>query len=307
MDLELKIYTKFAIPNLILGTLIIATNGFLIHALRKLNKLTTVSYKLILPSCISNICIGILVLISDTMIYLLTEKDYETFDMHDMAVLYAVSHNALFMTLAIAVDRYVHLKNPRTYSLIMTSKRAIMMVVFNIILSAAMASALLLGQKYKFLFIAQVCINVIIALLVVSISGLYIQAYISVAAIVKQSTVSMPSEMGSTKPPRRNASHRLSQAALFIVTSLVVCYMPHVVCSTLMYKTHHENSRWILIAAFSSQSLVYVNSILEAVFIITFNADLKGYLRGCVCVGLRPSSDNREQVNIPSRSSTSAA
>ncbi len=277
---------------MILAVLIIITNVFLIHALRKLNKLNTVSYKLILPSCVSNICIGILVLVSDTLVYLLTEEDFKGFCVQDMAVIYAFSHNALFMTLAIAVDRYIHLKHPGKYHLVMTSKRAVMMVAFNATLSAALATVLLLGQKYEFIFISQICINVVIAILVVSICGLYIQAYTSVASRVKQSMVAMAPKFGSSIP-RRSASQRLSRAALFIVTSLAVCYIPHIVCSTLMYKSHHHNSRWTLIAAFFSQSLIYVNSISEAVFIIIFNTDLRSYARRCICIGQWQSCDNR--------------
>ena len=275
MSSKFPVYRMFSAPFFIVAASAIISNAFLIHALRKKKLLQTISYKFILYLSISDICIGILVVVTQFIVLLVTNmKLLVTLETCTAALLYTFSQFSAFMILAIGIDRYIHMKYLANYAAIMTNFRARLIVSVNIAVSICVTLFLVCGHMFGFIFPAQLSLNVIIIGFLISVTALYLRAYMSVKARVDQ----LELESGPGSSSRRDSNKEFSKAVLFILSSLVICYTPYIIGSIVRHRNHHANDRVALFVGFSSLLVVYSNSTLNAVIFLLLNKPLKNYL-----------------------------
>ena len=119
----------------------IIVNLFLVHALRELKKLHSLSYRFILLMSISDICVGLSGIFSHTINIINIPKGiyYSDFQNYTAVIsIFFVASTGRF-TVIIALDRYVRMRYLARYEKIMTNKRAALLVSANILLGLVSA------------------------------------------------------------------------------------------------------------------------------------------------------------------------
>ena len=182
--LSVTLERQFLIPKIALAVLAVATNAFLIHALRKLDKLKTISFKFVLSLCISDISLGVVLLIFEPIIYY-SMSDLDTIlkysKISGFFIFSFVSLSAI-LTICIAVDRFIHMKYLLKYRLIMTKFRAMMMIIISTIVSFLFSGKVFFMQGSNSNPAVRLAISVIIGMILFLMTMIYLKAYLAVAA-----------------------------------------------------------------------------------------------------------------------------
>ena len=119
----------------------IIVNLFLVHALRELKKLHSLSHRFILLMSISDICVGLSGIFSHTINIINIPKGIYDSDFQNYTAvisMFFISFTGRF-TVIIALDRYVRMHYLTRYEKIMTNKRAVLLVSANVLLGLVSA------------------------------------------------------------------------------------------------------------------------------------------------------------------------
>lgn len=172
--------------------------------------------------------------------------------------------------------------------------------ITNILLTLSLTSLLICGYEFGFRFICHLVLNVSILVFLAGLVLLYVAAYKS----IKNRTASLDSHeevpsAGNSR--RRDASQEFAKAVLIILSSLLICYIPFAVFSTLSNMDLRNNEKVIRIGQSFSELLVYANSIVHSLLLIAVNVDMRKMvvkdLRCCCCFAERSA----DETNLPSR------
>ena len=168
---------KFIIPFLLLGIINLIVNSFLIHALRRLDKLRTISYKLILCLTISDLFTGIELIVEEIVTITFIRDESSTWRLTFQGVSFFFAQFSCLTTLAIAVDRYVHMKYLHKYSGVITNTKAILVCVANLLLSLTFGILLAVGMIYRFFFVSRLILFANASAVFAALSITYMNAY----------------------------------------------------------------------------------------------------------------------------------
>ncbi len=267
---ERSIRLHYTIPNLVIAVSSIFINCFLIHALRKLNLLQTISYRLITVLSVSDIFIGFALLVTEPS-YILFSKPSQQFMLNlcTGVSLFTFCQFSGFMIILIAVDRFIHMKYSVNYPVIITNRRAMKLVIFNIAFSLSLTATYVCALVYNFVFVYYLSMASIASVAFITLSVLYYNAYRS----TKISTTSLESSQVNI----RKSSREFTRAVLFILGSLWICYSPFVAFSIIRHSHAVDNVYAASVGFFGSELLIYLNSTINAVLFIAFNTKLKEY------------------------------
>ncbi len=291
MDSERSIHRWYSIPNTAVGLCSIVVNSFLIHALRRLDKIKNISFKLVVLLSVLDICMGISLCAHEILLQLIaTEEGFLILRIYAAAILYTLCELEGLVILVIAVDRLIHMKYPTRYSSIVTNRRAIGAVAVVSILSLAHAASEVYAVLFhaEEFFLDQLLVSCVIVAVLVALTVTYIFAYIS----VHRST--MPrQDQGNARPstrPVRDASREMSRAVIVVLTTLWALYMPVAISGPA--RMHHtlKGDPAVLHVFLASELLLFSNSTLNAFIFIAFNTDIRAYtsqrLKCCCCRGV---------------------
>ena len=276
MSTERSIRIYFTAPNISIGVINILVNSFLIYSIWRLKKLQTISYKLVVVLSVSDILIGCGLLITEPM-FLFAKQDGDIFNVRLVTgiFLYTFCQFSGFMIVAIAIDRFIHMRYSASYSAIVTKRRAVISVIGIFSFSIALTAAFVCSLKYKIVFAYYLSLSIITLVSFIVLSALYSAAYIS----MQKRTAVVPERRGRLSiAVNRNSSQEFYTAVVFILSSLWICYTPFVIFSALKYKDTNVE-RFVLIGFFISEVLVYANATINAIVFISFNNHLKSYAR----------------------------
>ncbi len=268
---------KFSIPLFIISILNILINSFLIHALRRLKKLNTISFKFILLLSISDICYGITWTVYLSMTYTTYEANNWLIFVIAVILAYFFSLFSGAMILLIALDRYIHMKFSLRYNMIMTKRRAVSLVVGLMFTSMILTIIELCARLFDFVFIAHVTLNVLLAIGSSCLFTLYLKAYRSVQRQTEQ--MNLDRSMPSRATQRRNPCRELSRASFAIFASLIICYTPYSICSTVSHYGYRDESKLSVNLEFAFLCFVHINPSSNAIIFIALNRDLRGFLK----------------------------
>ncbi len=216
MDVEaqLEIWKTFAIPTTLLHISNILLNSFLIHALRKLKKLKTISFKFILLLSISDICDGVTTVNTNVMLYVFSADQKRLRVILGFIFKYSFALFSFIMIFIIAIDRYIHLRYLSKYSTIMTNRRAIIMVAVGVFSVASHTAVLICARLFGFFPNVQVYLSIFILMCFITIFALYINSYRELKQVAekmnldKSLPVAAPSNDASREVSKGNSSIR---------------------------------------------------------------------------------------------------
>ncbi len=271
---ERSIFTLFQVPGLLLGTLCIIANSVLIHVLRKLQKLGTISFKLVLVLSISDILVGINTLMVFTLHEVVDKEMQEAAGLCTNIALYFCGCFSFCMVSIIAFDRYTHMKYLTNYVTIMTNRRAIIMVGTALLMSGCFDAGMICARIFGFVLPAQLTLNICSVLLITTLFILYFKTYRAIATRTRQ--MNLNNHAPAVAPRRRNPGKEFSRSVLFIFATLVLCCTPYLVCS--VYRLLDSSSKFDVFLELLIDCVFCTNSLLNAVIFLIFNRDLRRHV-----------------------------
>ena len=173
-------------PGILISAIIIIINAALIHALRKLKKLETLSFKLISYLSTSDICMSILSIAFMVVLWGFKIRP-------DSAVAEFLYETGVFFgklsfafTVNIAIDRYIHMKHWKNYHIIVTPLRFKIGLVIDVIFCLVSMGAVVIARKvYRAESVAAIFISASYLFFLTVVALIYVKAYKSMVSRLK--------------------------------------------------------------------------------------------------------------------------
>ena len=187
MNTAMSLRKYFLLPYIIAAVWNIGVNALLVHALRRLKKLSAISYRFILFQSIADIFAGFTLLSTELLIYLNHDLNVLPKENHEAAKFYSrVACNffcqfSVIMILIVAIDRYIHMTSSTDYAARMNKFRANILVSMNIVMCISYAALQVCRHLYNFFPSSYTALNIFALVMVVIASGLYYSAYKSIS------------------------------------------------------------------------------------------------------------------------------
>lgn len=258
----------------------VVTNAFLIHALIKLKKLKTISYSFILYLCINDEIVGLIGFVCHALDIVYGsngEGHLKTFRVNLYKILHLVVSISAYLILIIALDRFLRMRYMVRYGALMTQKRATALVVISMIPSLFHFTLAMInpsGAILRYLYIIIYCGH-ILGLLIGCI--LYVLAYRSIKKRIEHTD--LDTDVGKfehrVETKRRRPDTEFSRAALLILVSITVCYIPRL--ATFLYRTATGIDE--LYEEAWARLFILLNSTLNALIFISCNRELRNYAK----------------------------
>lgn len=286
--------TALSCFNTISGLANIIINLYLVYGILKLELVKKTSYKFILFLCISDICVGIFP--QQTLTALLLSKTGVNrclLEITTQAFQAAFCQFSVIMILIITVDRYLHMNYLTRYNRYMTTKRALLLLLMNLLTCVVLVILSVTASIYHFYFTMHTVVLILNSLIFTIILVGYTKTYFSLrnrvndiqfgkynlpamsasAFIITSKSLPTTETLQSAK---RKQKHHLNFAKpmIFVLLTLAVCYLPYFTIVTLVTYVRfrqrqfvdYKNTRTILL--FWSLQLVYLNSTLNGIIVI---------------------------------------
>lgn len=271
-----QIQRIFFAPNLIIGTLMVVTNSILINGIRKLHKLQSVSWRLILALSVSNTAHGITVVISSISLQLLRdERSYNIATIAFIPLLFIFGINSYYMIVIITIDRYIHIKFPLRYNIIMTERKSKVLIWGSLIASSITTSVSVTGFYFKMELATLSAMSIIATLFLIIIVLLYYHAY---KTITKRTQGIRNVQISGSN--HRNPSKAFHKAVLLSVSTMMVCCIPYFIIKPLPH--YYINNTTIKTLEYASDVFIFANSCATAVIMIYLDKGLQKFVRGCM-------------------------
>lgn len=281
------------IPYLVVNGLIalsnIIINSFLLYSLNKLKKTSTISFMFVRCLSASDMIVGlgqIVYLICRSMIGSFTQETLSAVNYTVQTIFYVTSPFSGGMILIIAADRYIHMKYLTKYNVIMTRNRALSLIFANFIFQLTTAVSLLLASMNGYFPIQQPILVCAYLVMFGAAVSLYHKAFRSIRRRTRNSSVSIEqfstTLTATTAVDRRCPSYDFSKTMMYILVSLVVCYMPFLVLTTtrsVMVLCHVDLTHCLMYALLWTYNLNFLLSTLNPIIFIAFNKDLRSYAK----------------------------
>ena len=193
------------------------------------------------------------------------------------------------MVTLIALDRYIHMRFLNRYSAWMTSKRAIMLVIFNGCLCSFVAAVQILAYTRNLYSSVLLVMNSVAIFLIVSTSIAYFYAYRSLNTRTKQLDFERSAPGPATTARRkRNPTKEFLKAMIAVLSTLIFCFTPYVIASALAYvyrNTQMSEAKGVIIFFYISRCFVCMNSSLNATLFMALNKELRVYVLRVISFG----------------------
>ncbi len=262
----------FFFPYLIVGLLDVSTNAVLIHILRKLKKLQTISYRFIWLQSISDICTGLTLMFTAVSLKFINKpKNYVSAEIYMKILCNFFCQFSIIMLLVIAIDRYLHMTYSSRYASLMTINRAKILVAFNACICLCVAILQVLGVIYGFYNALYSGLNIFALVMVFTASVLYFKAYRAIKRFIKHRNIELDSNRTSALNSHRNPTEDFARAVLCILACTTTCYFPHV----LVVAFRAFSSKDLHIAFHLTRIWFCIFPSINAVVFIWFNRKLK--------------------------------
>ena len=276
------------VPYLVVHVLIaisnITVNTFLLHALNKLKKTSNISFLFVKFLSISDLSVGIsqiIYLFCRCFIRSYTPEMLITVEFTVQTIFYVTAPFSGGMILTIAVDRYIHMKYLTKYNIIMTRKRAWILIFMNFLFQIATAVSLLLASFHGYFAKEQ---PILVAAYLIMFGGavfLYQGAFRSIRTRTRNSSVGIePLATGTRVSERRNPSYDFLKTMMYVLISLVICYLPFLTLTTtrsVIVLCKRDVPYSLMYGLLWTYNLNFLLSTLNPVIFITYNKDIRSY------------------------------
>ena len=273
---------QFAVPQIALGIVNIAVNSFFIHAARKLGKFRQLSYKIVLCLIISQLASGVNMITEETFTLAVIRDETSTLRLAFRLVFFLIAQFSSIMMIAIAVDRYVHVRYLYKYRQVMTKRILLVFIAFGLLSGLFIVVILSLGFIYKAVFYSSLVLCANALAVYITILVIYARAYKELITRTRDFNFQL-----STIRPQRSANKDFATATLAILVSLIVAFTPYFALSlALSYSAEIEKiaeplaiyKAWLM-----SVVLVKTQTIFDTILFITFDRNVRSYTRRLLC------------------------
>ncbi len=248
------LYSTGAILNILL-------NSALLYSVWKLKLHSRPIYKFLIVMTSSDLLTGI-VLLPLTMYFFWVPNCFVSMFILQPLYYFQVSI-AILMILLIAVDRFLHMKYLNRYNSIMSNRKSYYLITSSVLNSLLVAGLSILVAINEVIFQFYFGATITVAIMLGFIALLYYKAFKAVKNRVKGANL-------ATTNPRPEI--RFLRAAVLLTLSLVLCFIPSMVTSTLrfyvkFYKRREPNSILDMAYTFTSNGLVWYSFLNAAIWI----------------------------------------
>ena len=267
----IKRYEKFFVPNLMSCLLEVGLNALLLHAFRKMNKLKAVSFRLFAVLSVSDMLLASFSALMDTMLIAMetSQSQLNTIRLASIAARLFFGEFSALMTVLIAIDRYIHLLHPFSYSALMTKSRSMLATVSLAFVSLTMIALVATAYICDFYKEMLTTINAVNLLVLFASCCIYYRALKSMKLRVRQATF---------KISNSRYDREFSRAVLFILSSQVVLYAPFILIKPIS-EFIGKRRRPLVYLAFLSQLLIYIQGIVNVLLFIHFHKETKMFIK----------------------------
>ena len=294
----------------------VVLNLLLVIALQKRGKLRILSYWLITGLCISDIFVGIFGLLKEILLHKVKLGQSSSMEVALVAIItlenFWVNFSSLFV-LIIAIDRYIHMKHGLKYQMLLTKRRAICLVIFNVVFTTNTVVTVILLPKYQEELllrnllayqIYRVVLSLTYLSFVLAIFVLYVNAYLSIKRavastidVVTHDTAETNFNNGSTSKVsnltvqrygRRCPEQDFGKIVGLVIITLVFCLAPNLGISfyrrvALLTSAKYIPSNGLRIATRWTFFMMRLNSSINATIIILFSKELRKFTKKLLC------------------------
>ncbi len=272
---DLAAYLSVAI---VVSIATIMANMFLITAILRLKKLRSIPFRFVFCLSVSDTSIGLMQLSSAILSISIREKRvFRLFKLGEQLTAMAFETFTICMIVTITMDRYLHMKHLLRYNLVMTTRRANIIVLINICASITVALIFLFLSIYT-PYVKTACLVYTIAgyIALVAVIMLYFRSYFAIRTRIANFT----NENVIQRSRRQN--EEFTRMMLFILTSLIVCYVPGSIY--VVYTTVAGQQALVGRVQFGTTlnwlyTLMCLNSAVNAVNFVAFSQELRSYTK----------------------------
>ncbi len=301
MELEKAIMKPFAIPKLFVASSNIIANAYLIHTLKRLNKITNISYKLVALLSISDISVGVASLILEMIYWLIPAEHFLIAKICETVLVHTPALLSGMLVGFIAIDRYIHLRYPSDYSVMVSKKRVMLVAVYILVVTAVAIVAELFALIKDQLFYSSLLWSAIIVLGGIVANVLYIRIYrIAHARTQQQPPQHRLEQVDNGVPVGNDNNHEaamvsgdvtcyreLSKAVLYVILAYVINYFPFAVVAPIRHHQRFSNNPSVITAYFAGGLVACFNSTVNAIIFMIFNTGIRRYTKQIVCNAFR--------------------
>lgn len=294
-----------AIPLYIIYASSIMLNSFLIHALRKIKKLNTTSYRCVLYLSVSDILVGLFGTLQISISIARNELSQgvflATWKISSFCNLFFLNATLNFI-LIIAIDRFFHMKYLVRYNSVMTKGKEAVLVLANVIFTMhTMVIAYIIPmfqtdwmlRNYNAYVIYKLILSFIYITLVFSIFAIYTLTYVSIrkrigngGSINDGPTPNTVSNINVRHRNRRSPDQEFAKSVVFIVISLLICSLPNlcvamannIIGFSRETKSAHRDKIFSHLFEWTYFTVV-MNGSLNVIILISCSRQLRQYTR----------------------------
>ena len=284
--LSINSLVPFLVVNGLIALSNITTNSFLLYAIYRCKMGRNLSFLFVRFLCISDITVGISqisYLICRCFIGYYSPAMIESMHLAFQTIFYITGPFSGGMILIIAADRYVHMKYLTKYTVIMTRNRAWILIFMNFVFQCTTSVSLLFASLNDYFAIEHPIFVCAYLVMFGAAVALYQEAFRSISRRTRNSSVSIePLAANAALPERRKAGYDFSKAMMYILISLMICYLPFLALTTtrsIMVLCHRSVPFSLMYALLWTYNLNYLLSTLNPIIFIIYNKELRLYAK----------------------------
>lgn len=273
-----RINTEDLLPCLILFLIVgisnVATNSLLLHLMRKRKTSGKISSIFIICLCVSDIFMGINQILSVMFRFLMQNIPAEIaywLEMTSFFFSYLFEPLSACLLILIATDRYIHMLHLTTYRTIMTKRRAKIATGVCLVINIFFTTAVQVAIFHEVYIILNFALSAIYTLVIMVVAILYVKTVAAIKTKVRNLSIHGSQQQQQNMP--RTDRKELYRGLMWLLSSLVACYVPFIVLRMVRVAIHLESDRVDEVTVALAVAYVFKcsNATINAVLLIVFN------------------------------------
>ena len=264
------------------------------------------SSRFILALSLSDCLVGLTVSPFIVILLLLRRQPFCILEHIAQSTTFTICQFTGIMVVIITLDRYLHMKHLTHYNSHMTQCRANILISLNVSSCFITATLITLASIYGYIFQFEVSLVTVYSVFVLVIFVLYVKTFID----LKKRVNTMKSIHNGVLNRQARLTHKRQKSEMifvkgmiFVLTGTGLCYLPCFLAGTVWaytkYVISHEPQAWLHSALFWACLLMYSNSTLNPIIMMTFNKRLRGQVFSLIKPGFMESSTENETIHSP--------
>ena len=270
--------------NTTIGVSNIVLNLFLVHALRHLKLVTSVSYKFMMFLSMSDACIGVLQL-GIQMVPFASRSKRDVLNLVSQFFNYLFCAFSAFMIMLISLDRFFHMRYLTRYSTVMNKKKSNQLILLNALFTFANATFMTIASVTGAYFIYHPIFTTFYLFVISMTFILYIASYQAIRSRTAALNLNQTLHEAAKNKRSRDAERAFAKATMFVIISLVICYVPNhslLLARSIMYHNGQVAEGMFLYVLLWAIIGSYSNGTVNGIALIVFSKRLRRFTVRCL-------------------------